>query len=759
LTEGIHRQGEPLDRLLRMAVLSGVEAAVRVQLRRVKDINATDENGNSSLMLAAFRGHVDVCRLLLDAGADPAMRGREGEDALALASRNGRSEVVVLLREFLREQVHYEIENLDGATRCQEAELSASSDGAELDLSGWEEELHPHVPPSDEECVASATALQQDMSRHVPIDTDDDWSDIEVDLPDSHAASWWIKSPGDWAAIRVLLLDGLCGGAVSSQRVADAARGEGDVCDEEFKSHLTLVLNELGVVIDDASWSWQNTTDTDETVEAADAESVVLVEEALAFLEAIASDANDPLALYLKELGSEARLSHEDEVALAKEMEDGREEVLATLAVCPPAVAEILRVAEQIERGEVLAATMVEGETPAVSQQDDRGVAVEEEVVASGGGDAEELEGGGGGGAPDDFSAKIDTVRRLVAASVDDTAVVAMVDARRMQDSLRGLRLSWAFLRRILRLVVDSRQGVGPNEAMSRAIAKVEDARRRMTEANLKLVIWIAKKHGDRGLPILDLIQEGSIGLMRAVDKWDYSRGLRFATYAVWWVRSTVSRAIADQARLVRIPVHMVEVQDRVERARQAIESRGWAAEPREIAERLSLPSEKVKKALSLPADPVSIDAPVTDQEFPTVGDLIADGGLGPEDHAMQVALCNALAQSLNALTARESKILRLRFGFRGSNGHSVEDVAAALGPRGPHVGQPRREIAPRLGSRGEHTLEEIGDALGITRERIRQIESKALERLSVPPSRDALRPFLAGANFQQRPDRKPNQG
>jgi RNA polymerase primary sigma factor len=267
-----------------------------------------------------------------------------------------------------------------------------------------------------------------------------------------------------------------------------------------------------------------------------------------------------------------------------------------------------------------------------------------------------------------------------------------------------------AKLEKIVQLPISEIKDI--NRKMSIGEAKTRRAKKDMVEANLRLVISIAKKYTNRGLQFLDLIQEGNIGLMKAVDKFEYRRGYKFSTYATWWIRQAITRSIADQARTIRIPVHMIETINKLNRvSRQMIQEMGREPTPEELGERMDLPEDKVRRVLKIAKEPISTETPIGDEEDTTLGDFIEDTSIdAPDVAAIEENLQGATDDILGSLTAREAKVLRMRFG---------------------------------IGMNTDHTLEEVGKQFDVTRERIRQIEAKALRKLRHPTRSSHLKGFL----------------
>ena len=294
-----------------------------------------------------------------------------------------------------------------------------------------------------------------------------------------------------------------------------------------------------------------------------------------------------------------------------------------------------------------------------------------------------------------------------------DKLLAAAKDKEEIEDNQALIMMSQSKLGRIVELLgIPIVEIKDINRRMSIGEAKARRAKKEMVEANLRLVISIAKKYTNRGLQFLDLIQEGNIGLMKAVDKFEYRRGYKFSTYATWWIRQAITRSIADQARTIRIPVHMIETINKLNRiSRQILQEKGREALPEELAEKMDMPEDKVRKVLKIAKEPISMETPIGDDEDSNLGDFIEDKNVeAPMEAATTSGLLNATGEILESLTPREAKVLRMRFG---------------------------------IGMNTDHTLEEVGKQFDVTRERIRQIEAKALRKLRHPSRSEHLKSFL----------------
>ena len=564
------------------------------------------------------------------------------------------------------------------------------------------------------------------------------------------------------------------------------------IVDPEQIEDIVNMINDMGIAVHEKAPDAETLRMSENAVSNDDDDAAEEAEAALATVDAEFGRTTDPVRMYMREMGTVELLTRQGEIEIAKRIEDGLNQVKYHMAHFPPTIEKLLEVYEAVAAGETRMQDFVVGfidpnapdeikspMTKSDNQDDD-----EDEVIDT-------------GPDPDEVAARLKVIRRLykrsltalekwgtkekktirVQADLADQLMELKLAPKLTDVLVRGLRASVSVLRAQERQVMQIcvRDAGMPrkdflasfpksetdlkwiekhirakrkhssilaklrddvlraqrkllavetltnlkiaeikeiNRQMSIGEAKARRAKKEMVEANLRLVISIAKKYTNRGLQFLDLIQEGNIGLMKAVDKFEYRRGYKFSTYATWWIRQAITRSIADQARTIRIPVHMIETINKLNRiSRQMLQEMGREPLPDELAERMEMPEDKVRKVLKIAKEPISMETPIGDDEDSHLGDFIEDQTVhSPVDSATSEGLKETTHTVLAGLTPREAKVLRMRFGIDMNT---------------------------------DHTLEEVGKQFDVTRERIRQIEAKALRKLRHPTRSDQLRSFL----------------
>lgn len=579
-----------------------------------------------------------------------------------------------------------------------------------------------------------------------------------------------------------------------------------DIVDSDQIEDIIQMINDMGIQVveeapdaDDLMLN-ENSTDTDE--DAAEAAAQVL-----SSVESEIGRTTDPVRMYMREMGTVELLTREGEIDIAKRIEDGINQVQCSVAEYPEAITYLLEQYDRVEAEEARLSDIITGFVDPNAEEDIAptathvGSELSEEDRDD---DEDEDEDGDDDNSEDDNSidpelarekftelrTQYETTRDVIkakgrshkdaVAEINNLSEVfkqfrlvpkqfdyLVNNMRQMMDRVRlqertimkicvelskmpkknfitlftgnetsptwfeaalAMKKPWGEalkqneeeIQRFVHKLVQIEEETGLtieqvkdiNRRMSIGEAKARRAKKEMVEANLRLVISIAKKYTNRGLQFLDLIQEGNIGLMKAVDKFEYRRGYKFSTYATWWIRQAITRSIADQARTIRIPVHMIETINKLNRiSRQMLQEMGREPSPEELAERMLMPEDKIRKVLKIAKEPISMETPIGDDEDSHLGDFIEDTTLElPLDSATSESLRSATHDVLAGLTAREAKVLRMRFGIDMNT---------------------------------DHTLEEVGKQFDVTRERIRQIEAKALRKLRHPSRSEVLRSFL----------------
>jgi len=566
------------------------------------------------------------------------------------------------------------------------------------------------------------------------------------------------------------------------------------IVDPEQIEDIVNMINDMGIAVHEKAPDPETLVLNENTGSNDDEDAAEEAEAALASVDAEFGRTTDPVRMYMREMGTVELLTRQGEIEIAKRIEDGLDQVKYHMAHFPPSIEQLLEVADRVGAGETRMQDFIVGfidpnapdeiKSPVNKADADSSDDEEEEEIDTG---PDPLEVAARSklikriykrslAALDKYGAKDKKTMRvqaeladqlmelklapklfdkLVRSLRDSVSIVRMQERQVMQICIRDAGmprkdflasfpksetdLTWiekhirakrkhsstlAKLKdEILRaqrklLAVETLTNLKIaeikeiNRQMSIGEAKARRAKKEMVEANLRLVISIAKKYTNRGLQFLDLIQEGNIGLMKAVDKFEYRRGYKFSTYATWWIRQAITRSIADQARTIRIPVHMIETINKLNRiSRQMLQEMGREPLPEELAERMEMPEDKVRKVLKIAKEPISMETPIGDDEDSHLGDFIEDQVVhSPVDSATSEGLKETTHSVLAGLTPREAKVLRMRFGIDMNT---------------------------------DHTLEEVGKQFDVTRERIRQIEAKALRKLRHPTRSDQLRSFL----------------
>ncbi|XLZ69053.1 sigma-70 family RNA polymerase sigma factor [Massilia sp. SR12] len=706
---------KPLNSLFKMALLAGVEVTVCHHINRGDDLNARDPHGLTPLMLAAAKNKGTICSMLLQAGADPSLVNAEGHDALHLAQLARAGGACAVIEEFVRNSepagshLGYPGNQDTDSSMDQPPlpnqdyvplpEVPLLDDGdSDFDLQGWEPEEDGPAPVANMAVVVAADALHTGISAHTPIDTAEDWEDFDAFLPELARPLPKIGEEEALERLRQIFCRALREASVPDRDLADffgAEGGENDGTDEPL---LKLVLSDLGAETDER---FEVSRHRDQWAESPAYEDDVA--EAMTHFEELRANRNLPMRHYMREVYKAGKLlTAADEISLAKEMESGLLGAIKSLASWPAGIAVFLAASAQVE--------LVDAELePPVDGDEDDSVALiaptshasPEELVDLDSGRSEINDGN------ENFISGAGAIKELA-----HMAGAGGEGEEKLTQALRAARPTYAFLVGVAELCKSESCAV--STAFRESLEIHGRAKERLVSANLRLVISNAKKYMASGLPLEDLIQEGNLGLMKAADRFDWRRENRFSTYATWWIRQSVTRAIADQCRTIRTPVHLHDSLMKLTRAADALERiTGRAPSSQHLADKLEMPLKKVEALMQRLSEPISLhDA---DAAGIAPMDYLVDESSLSDPYALteRVSLIATLDQMLKDLPPNKVDIMTIRFGLDGND---------------------------------LRTLEETGIHFGLTRERIRQIERSMLEALSHPARSNALRTFLEGA-------------
>lgn len=814
-----------LNPLLRIAVIAGVDSAVKLHIQRGDNLDGRDRKGMTPLMLAAARKRKGIVRLLLAAGANPALHDSKGQDALAYAEKGGCPTCLSLLREaqgdlvttkeiepgiskhclmalekeqpslkglvffaskqdvkllgharrFLKTEPPIEIEKpldifdhnnasegrrevasetdategdcdegkgtripkaqsgdrekylkknehkavtakLSSMTRVimskeQESLIESISSGADkfrikdnhlpaenesaigthesqdivtlgddlLDFdsdSDWEAEQEAAAPVGDGTVAEQARLLHEEIGRHKIIDTDEEWNDIHLFLPGR--AIPLARYDSTSGSVSELLFIALREGSVPAHALVNACLSKDGSRDEEAERRLSFVLGDLGALIES-----ENATDKLPFLGAPTVDEEYELAEAFEFADDLASGWNVPMRFYIKELKKKL-LTAEEEIKLARIMEESTADALKALSSWPTGLAVLFDAADQVERGEA-----------------------DVEMFSTGPEPSDEDEIGGEWADADEGDLELEPAAIFFISAVSE-ARSAGDDLRKVHESILSAGLSRGFLIEIAEKLKDDISA----EAFVSAIQRQVVAREKMILSNLRLVISVARKFSWSKQPFDDLVQEGNIGLMKAVERFDWRRGFRFSTYATWWIRQQISRSIANNERVVRAPVHTQAAARNLLRKRDEIVAEtGHSVTEQELSLRERMSLDKVKLLLSVFEDVASLDEVEEVKKLPVIDSLPCLEKYYPEFIAELTSLRTALLETLEELDERSAQVITMRFGLGGAD---------------------------------PLTLEEVGLYFDVTRERIRQIESQALRKLSHPNRAEKLSASLS---------------
>jgi RNA polymerase primary sigma factor len=794
-----------LSRLLKIAVANGVENAVKIHIAKGDNLNACDDSGDTPLIIAARNKKTNVCRMLLENGADPLLQNLAGKTAIAIANEIGALDTAEVIRSFypvfpIPQPLDIETEPLTSSSTYQDETSSETltsqhqeDTDEEWDIGDWEPENESPPPVEVPEIALKALKLQKSISAYIAIDNSTDWIDFDVSLPEFAAPVVRTAIAETRAAIRKALLRVLREGSVPYFDIQDIANTEFDDKALEFQNQIHQVINDLGGETDER-FEYTSTYE-DFKVDLDDLESLKeedTLNQAMNYLDDLSSGFNDPARILYRTMGRHQLLTHDEEIHIAKLIESGERAMLTAMSQCPAVIISLLETVDLIKRGKILFTQVFDGFSDAenVSPENEfessTPIRIDEEDSDE---DSDQDETTkllflektdeisenfrqflamcNRAHQPENDSIKLQKklTSQLLAIRFDARQIGAMsnlvhklnhefsrnelalkdslqnvcgiplkvIDAQLklyessegLIESLRSFNEPWSKtidtqIQRlksldIARVQTRTRMSMPYEEfrsiyaAMTAGEKSAEESRKLLMISNIRLVISIAGKYSNRGLPLMDLVQEGSIGLLKAVDKFEYRKGFRFSTYATWWIRQAIQRAISDQARTIRVPSHMYESMSKLLRIQKKYEQ-AFGATPTDahLAHELDVSVKAVQKMhRAIKMEPISLEQLLERDEKSFLGDLAECEQLDRE--MMKSQAKSVVNDLLSLLPVQTAKIISMRFG---------------------------------INSNDEMTLDEIGKVYGVTRERVRQIENSGLKILKNPQVSEQLRGF-----------------
>jgi RNA polymerase primary sigma factor len=721
-----------LNPLFRIAVLHNSLPAVKLHLEKGSNLNIQDQSGRTLLMLAASKGFYDICKILIDSGADPYIKDNEGNNASEIAIKNGYTAISTYIER--------NISTISSTYSDIQLQISFElSDQNSLDdnLSIWEEDIDLPPPPQDNDCLRIVSEVQKSISYHIPIDNDDDWTDVDFELPEFHkkysnkdkfntqlrssiysiisfintngfiSFDTIIKISSEFdlfSALEDNLLEHMRSISKSDNKIKPKLTSYDQLLeisfmsngkDSEFLRIFLSILKDIGLIFDNNLDFYFISNQNEFNIDELDS----VIEEAYFLLNQQLNQSDNTLYLYMKSMSKIILLTRQDEITIGQEIENARNEINQAILKSSFAINEFYEVLYAIEKGNILISYLINKESFSNFDNniiDDNFDNKEQELENSSSNEVNSIN-----------EITLVQLHEKIIFFVQNTPCPSTEYDEFIIEFLNNFDLSQVFINSLISKMTSNHIDMDSVAVISSSLSRIINAKSRMIESNLKLVYSIAIKYTFSELAISDLIQEGNIGLIKAVEKFNYRLGYKFSTYATWWIKQSITRAIADQERLIRVPVHMVELVNKVNRIRRDLELKsGLIASNTDIAFNSQITEDQLKKVINATFEILYFELH-HEQTDPDLINSLIDLSFNPEEILMQDSTRKLLEMVLDTLTLKEAKIIRLRFGFNTNN--------------------------------EEYTLEQIGKLFDVTRERIRQMESKALSQLRLSSRKDKL--------------------